>query len=61
MWIVTTKTTPKPDFTPATAADMAFIAETIERLRLDGERLAPEQFITLRRDGRIVAFGRIKP
>jgi len=61
MWIVTTKTTPRPDFTPATAADMAFIAETIERLRLDGERLAPEQFITLRRDGRIVAFGRIKP
>ena len=61
MWIVTTKTTPRPDFTPATEADMAFIAETIERLRLDGERLAPEQFITLRRDGRIVAFGRIKP
>lgn len=61
MGAVTTQTVPSLDFTPATAADMAFIAETIERLRLDGERLAPEQFITLRRDGRIIAFGRIKP
>ncbi len=58
---VTTETAPELDFTPATDADMPFIAETIERLRLDGERLAPEQFITLRRDGRIIAFGRIKP
>ncbi|HEY5639722.1 MAG TPA: pyridoxal-phosphate dependent enzyme, partial [Dehalococcoidia bacterium] len=58
---MTTETAPDLDFTPATSADMPFIAETIERLRLDGERLAPEQFITLRRDGRIIAFGRIKP
>ena len=61
MGIVTTESAPDLDFTPAAAADMPFIAETIERLRLDGERLAPEQFITLRRDGRIIAFGRVKP
>ncbi len=58
---MTTKTAPELDVTPATDDDMPFIAETIERLRLDGERLAPEQFITLRRDGRIIAFGRVKP
>ena len=58
---MTTETAPDLDFSAATDADMTFIAETIERLRLDGERLAPEQFITLRRDGRIIAFGRIKP
>ncbi|MCH7953670.1 MAG: GNAT family N-acetyltransferase, partial [Chloroflexi bacterium] len=58
---MTTESAPNLDFTPATAADMAFITQTIERFRLDSERLAPEQFITLRRDGRIIAFGRIKP
>ncbi|HEY5625444.1 MAG TPA: pyridoxal-phosphate dependent enzyme [Dehalococcoidia bacterium] len=58
---MTAETAPDLEFTPATAADMPFIAETIERLRLDGEWLAPEQFITLRRHGRILAFGRIKP
>ena len=47
--------------TPATPADMSFIREMVERLRLDPENLRPEQFITLRRNGRIVAFGRIKP
>lgn len=47
--------------TPATPADMSFIREMVERLRLDPEDLRPEQFITLRRNGRIVAFGRIKP
>jgi N-acetylglutamate synthase-like GNAT family acetyltransferase len=46
---------------PATAADMPFIREHIERERLDDEGLAPEQFVTLRRDGAIVAFGRVKP
>ena len=40
---------------------MPFIREQIERERLDDQRLAPEQFVTLRRDGRIVAFGRVKP
>ena len=49
------------EFTPASAADMPFIAETTERFRLDAERLEPEQFITVRKDGRIIAFGRIKP
>jgi len=47
--------------TPATASDMPFIRETVDRLRLDPEDLRPEQFVTLRKDGRIVAFGRIKP
>lgn len=41
--------------------DMPFIRDCIQRFRLDGEHVAPEQFIALRREGRIVAFGRIKP
>ena len=48
-------------FEPATAADMPFIREQIERERLDDERLSPEQFVTLRSNGAIVAFGRVKP
>jgi threonine dehydratase len=40
---------------------MAFIRQAIARERLDNERLEPEQFITLRREGQIVAFGRVKP
>jgi len=40
---------------------MAFITRTIERERLDGERLEASQFITVREDGRVIAFGRIKP
>ncbi|MEX0799640.1 MAG: pyridoxal-phosphate dependent enzyme [Dehalococcoidia bacterium] len=52
---------PAHEIVPATADDLPFIAETVERLRLDGERLAPEQFIVVRRDGGIIAFGRIKP
>jgi N-acetylglutamate synthase-like GNAT family acetyltransferase len=46
---------------PATAADMPFIREQIERASLDDDDLEPEQFVTLRRDGAIVAFGRVKP
>lgn len=47
----------------ATVDDMSFIRETVERLRLDSERLEPEQFIVVRRQGvdGIIAFGRIKP
>lgn len=56
-----TTTASEPVFTPATEADMAFIRERLESERLDTERLEPEQFITIRADGRIVAFGRIKP
>jgi threonine dehydratase len=40
---------------------MEFIREELERERLDTERLEPEQFITVREDGRIIACGRIKP
>ena len=40
---------------------MPFIRETVERLRLDPEDPDPQQFTTLRRDGGIIAFGRIKP
>jgi len=46
---------------PATPDDLPFIRETIERFRLDPERAEAEQFLMLRRDGDIVAFGRIKP
>ncbi len=49
------------EFAPATAEDFPFIRDTVQRLRLDSEDLRPEQFLTLRRDGRIIAFGRIKP
>ena len=52
---------PEAEITPAGADDLTFIRETIERLRLDPERLDPAQFITLRRDGRILGFGRVKP
>jgi threonine dehydratase len=51
----------EPQLAPATDSDFQFIREKAGRLRLDSEDLAPEQFLTLRRGGRIVAFGRIKP
>lgn len=40
---------------------MAFIREQLERERLDTECLEAQQFITIREDRRIIAFGRIKP
>lgn len=49
------------EFEPATTADMEFIRASLESERLDTERLAPEQFITVRKAGKIVAFGRVKP
>src|SRR4029453_8707697 len=52
---------PQTEFAPATPSDMEFIREELERERLDTERLEPEQFITVREDGRIIACGRIKP
>ncbi|MEO8456390.1 MAG: pyridoxal-phosphate dependent enzyme [Chloroflexota bacterium] len=58
---MTTETTADLDFRPATEADMPFIQQQIERHNLDGETVAAEQFITLRRDGEILAFGRVKP
>ena len=51
----------EPQITPATAEDLAFIRETVLRLHLDAGELRPEQFLALRREGRIIAFGRIKP
>ena len=51
----------EPAIRQATEADFPFIRQTVERLRLDGEDLRPEQFIVAHRSGRIVAFGRIKP
>jgi threonine dehydratase len=54
---------PSHNIAPATPDDMPFIGDTVMRLRLDGERLEPRQFIVIRRqdsDG-IAAFGRIKP
>lgn len=58
---MTTDARAEPRFEPATEADMAFIRERLASERLDTERLEPEQFITIREDGRIIAFGRIKP
>jgi N-acetylglutamate synthase-like GNAT family acetyltransferase len=47
---------------PATDVDMPFIGATIERLRLDGEDLAPRQFLVARAaGGGVLAFGRIRP
>ncbi len=48
-------------FGPATDADLPFLRACIARFRLDDENLDPAQFILLREEGRIVAFGRIKP
>lgn len=54
---------PPHAITLATSDDFPFIRDTVARLRLDGERLEPQQFIVVRRQGSdgIVAFGRIKP
>src|SRR3990170_5188803 len=54
---------PPHTITPATGDDLFFIRDSVARLRLDAERLEPEQFIVVRREGGdgIVAFGRIKP
>lgn len=58
---MSTQTASEPRIEPATAADIPFIRETIERLRLDPERLEQAQFVTLRRADRVIGFGRIKP
>jgi threonine dehydratase len=58
---VTTEAAPDAQIAPATPEDLPFIRDTVERLRLDPEHLDPAQFITLRREGRIIAFGRVKP
>jgi len=50
-----------PEIVPASLEDMPFIRETVERLRLDGERLEAEQFVVVRGEGGVMAFGRIKP
>ena len=46
---------------PATADDLPLIAECVGRFRLDDEDLRAEQFLVARRNGHVVAFGRIKP
>ncbi|HYV48589.1 MAG TPA: GNAT family N-acetyltransferase [Myxococcaceae bacterium] len=48
-------------FEPATDDDLSAIREHVQRFRLDGERLAADQFIVAREHGRLVAFGRVKP
>lgn len=58
---MTTHAAPETEFSPATPDDIPFIREQLERERLDTERLEAGQFITVRENGRIVAFGRIKP
>jgi len=54
-------TMPNYHIRTAVEADLAFIRETVARLRLDGEDLRFEQFIVVEEGGRTVAFGRIKP
>ena len=46
---------------PATEDDLPRIRECVTRFRLDDENLAAAQFVVAREDGRMVAFGRIKP
>jgi len=58
---MTTDTTSDPKFTPATADDIPFIRETADQMVLDPDDLAPEQFITVRHDDKIIGFGRIRP
>ncbi|MEO6197722.1 MAG: pyridoxal-phosphate dependent enzyme, partial [Dehalococcoidia bacterium] len=58
---MTSPSHPDVAFTPATRGDMPFIEEAIQALRLDLEDLAPEQFVTVWKPGRMIAFGRIKP
>jgi N-acetylglutamate synthase-like GNAT family acetyltransferase len=50
-----------PEIRPARREDMPFINECVRRFRLDNEALHAEQFMTVRQDGEIIAFGRIKP
>jgi N-acetylglutamate synthase-like GNAT family acetyltransferase len=40
---------------------MPFIRECVRRFRLDNEALEAEQFMTVRQNGEIIAFGRVKP
>ena len=49
------------EFETAARSEMPFIEDYIRDFRLDDEDLQAEQFIVLRKSGRIVAFGRIKP
>ena len=55
------ETAAEPRITPAAPEDLPFIRQTVAELRLDGEDLRADQFLTLRRGDRIIAFGRIKP
>lgn len=58
------KALPPHTIDAATPDDMTFIGDAVQRLRLDGDWLEPEQFIVVRRqdsDDGIVAFGRTKP
>jgi N-acetylglutamate synthase-like GNAT family acetyltransferase len=45
----------------AQVADMPLIEAAVRRMKLDGERLAVEQFIVARDGDRLLGFGRIKP
>jgi len=48
-------------FQPATDDDLSAIREHVLRFKLDGEHLAADQLIVAREEGRLVAFGRVKP
>ncbi len=55
------ETAQEPEILPASAADIPFFRETAAPLLLDAEDLSPEQFLTARRNGRIIGYGRIRP
>lgn len=46
---------------PATGADMPAIRDWAERLALDTERMAPDQFLVATVAGELVGFARLKP
>lgn len=48
-------------FEAADEEDLSTIEACVRRFKLDDEDLKAEQFLVLREQGRMVAFGRIKP
>lgn len=56
-----TEDNPLISLRPATADDMSFIKEHIEKFFLDNEDLDYRQFVVAVEEGKIVGFGRIRP
>jgi len=58
---VTTEAAQDAEITAARPEDLPFIRETAERMRLDAGDLEAAQFITVRRDDKVIGFGRVRP